>query len=71
MNQTGESGIWLPATFTIHHENAVLKHLEEGPWTLSRTEWQWALKGFGLLHNALIDTPNKPHGQLLQAHYQQ
>lgn len=59
MSDTGtQSGIWLPAGFTIHHQKAVLKHMEEGRWTLSRTEWRWALNGFNLLHNALIDTPS-------------
>lgn len=59
MNQTDEnSGIWLPDTFTIHHQKTVLKHLEEGPWTLSRPQWRWALEGFGLLHDALVDTPS-------------
>jgi hypothetical protein len=58
MNDTNfQSGVWLPARFTDHHRKAVLKHLTEGRWTLSRTDWQWALQGFGLLHNAQANTP--------------
>ena len=59
MNQIDRTPrLWFPANFTIDHRKAILKDLEEGPWTLSRTEWEWALKGFGLLHNAQAETPN-------------
>lgn len=55
MSDTGtKSGIWLPAAFTIDHQKAVLKHMEEGAWTLSRREWELALSGFGLLHDAQV-----------------
>jgi len=51
------TNVWLPATFTDNHAQAVLKYLEQGRWTLSRADWQWALTGFDLLHDALADTP--------------
>jgi len=58
MSDTGmKSGIWLPQAFTIHHQKAVLKHMEEGRWTLSRSEWHWALTGAGQLHKASANTP--------------
>jgi len=52
-----EAGVWLPATFTDNHIQAVLKYLDQGRWALSRADWRWALAGFDLLHDALADTP--------------
>ena len=51
------AGLWLPPKFTIDHQKAVLKHVEEEPWRLSRIEWEWALSGFNLLHQAQAYTP--------------
>ena len=38
-----EAGVWLPATFTDNHIQAVLKYLDQGRWALSRADWRWAL----------------------------
>lgn len=54
-----QSGVWLPTAFTPQHQQVVMKHLEKGRWTLSSTEWRWALEGFGLLHNALVYMPSE------------
>jgi hypothetical protein len=50
------NGVWLPATFSDQHAQAVFKYLEQGRQTLSKKEWQWAISGFDLLANALIQT---------------
>ena len=55
------SGVWLPAGFTDEHAQAVLKYLDRGRRALSRADWQWALAGFDLLHEALADTPEGLH----------
>ena len=56
-----QPGVWLPAGFTPQHQRVVLKHLEQGRWTLSGAEWRWALEGFGLLHNAFVYASSEWH----------
>lgn len=49
----------LPQTFTDRHREVILKYFVSGRTTLTTSEWQVALTGFNLLHQAVVRIGNK------------
>jgi hypothetical protein len=52
------TGVWLPATFSDAHARVVFKYLDEGRRSLSFAEWTLVFESFGLLDEAIADTPD-------------
>ena len=60
----------LPASYSDEHQQVTLKYLVDGRQALSSADWETALSGFDMPHQAVVETEteNLPFREVYQNH---